>query len=118
MANGDGGNPPMTPEQLDALITRMSVLNDAMADQKVTAEEVLVIQDDRLEALKEELKQNGLALESKTAQLELQKEAFKLQREDIQAAAHARPRDPPGHAQSVRRTGVRAASYASRAGVG
>ena len=82
MANGDG---PMTPEQLDALITRMAVLNDAMADQKVTAEEVLVIQDDRLEALKEELKQNGLALESKTAQLELQKEAFKLQREDIQA---------------------------------
>tara|TARA_B100000214_G_scaffold375584_1_gene362954 strand:+ start:10338 stop:12899 length:2562 start_codon:yes stop_codon:yes gene_type:complete len=81
MANGDG---PMTPEQLEALITRMAVLNDAMADQKVTAEEVLVIQDDRLEALKEELKQNGLALESKTAQLELQKEAFKLQREDIQ----------------------------------
>lgn len=82
MANGDG---PMTPEQLDALITRMAVLNDAMKDQKVTAEEVLVIQDDRLEKLKEELKQNGLALDSKTAQLELQKEAFRLQREDIQA---------------------------------
>ena len=49
MANGDG---PMTPEQLDALITRMAVLNDTLKDQKLTAEEVLIIQDDRLEKLK------------------------------------------------------------------
>ncbi|MEC8365611.1 MAG: hypothetical protein VXZ51_06560 [Actinomycetota bacterium] len=86
MANGDGGSPPMTPEQLDALITRMAVLNDAMADQKITADEVRVIQEDRLEALKEELKENGVKLESQTAQLELHKEAMRLQREDIQNA--------------------------------
>ena len=86
MANGDGGNPPMTPEQLDALITRMAVLNDAMADQKVTADEVRVIQEDRLEALKEELKQNGVNLDSKAAQLEIDKEAMKLQRQDLENA--------------------------------